>query len=255
MSMFESFLRRVFDPGTGERVAGAPTSSNRASSFHLTWDVPAEPLAEVSVVCEVVDPPTVPMLYFWAMQVSFMKGRSRIGGAHFGLQHHPQYPNNGAVNWGGYRDGAGELEGSVSDLPSALNNINTRTYPWVPHRRYMHRVYRSPDRGWRGSITDLETGVETVVRDLWVDADSLASPMVWSEVFAHCDHPSASLRWSELRAITATGDEVTANAVSLNYQTYADGGCANTNTFTDGTGFVQQTNTERRNPKGSVLGL
>lgn len=255
MSVFGSFLGRMFgEPGEG-RVTGAPTSSNRASSFHLAWKVPPTPLVEVSAVCEVLEPPSVPMLYFWALQVSFISGPNRIGGAHFGLQFHPDYPGNGAVNWGGYRDGAGELEGSTSELPSALNNINTRTYPWQPNRRYKHRVYRSPDRGWRGSITDLETGVETVVRDLWVDADHLASPMVWSEVFAHCDHPTAAIRWSELTGITPDGNTIEARNVRLNYQTHADGGCANTNTSTDGVGFVQRTNTERINPTGSILRL
>ncbi len=257
MSMFGDFLRGFLNAGgaVGGRVTGQPTSSNRASSFHLSWDVPNEPFVEVSAVCEVIEPPTVPMLYFWAMQVSFMKGPSRIGGAHFGLQFHPQYPNNGAVNWGGYEDGAGELAGSVSQLPSALDNINTRTYPWQPNRRYKHRVYRSPEGGWRGSVTDLETGVETVVRDLWVDADYLSSPMVWSEVFAHCDHPSAAVRWSDLTAITASGQVVGVRSVGLNYQTHEDGGCANTNTYADGSGFVQQTNTRRVNPTGSQLHL
>lgn len=256
MSVFDSFLNRLLGGDTGgSRVAGAPTSSNRASSFHLSWDIASQPLVEVSAVCEVIEPPTVPMLYFWAMQVSFMNGRSRIGGAHFGLQFHPDYPGNGAVNWGGYRDGAGELEGSVSELPSALNNINTRTYPWQPGRRYKHRVYRSPERGWRGSITDLETGVETVVRDLWVEADSLSSPMVWSEVFAHCDHPSAAVRWSELSGINTGGEVLTARSARLNYQTHADGGCANTNTSLDGVGFVQRTNAARANPTGSQLSL
>lgn len=252
---FGSFLNRLVSTGDSARVSGAPTSSNRASSFHLSWDIPAQPFVEISAVCEVIEPPTVPMLYFWAMQVSFMNQGSRIGGAHFGLQFHPQYPGNGAVNWGGYRDGAGELEGSVSELPSALNNINTRTYPWQPGRRYRHRVYRSPEQGWRGSITDLETGVETVVRDLWVDADSLASPMVWSEVFAHCDHQSAAVRWSELTGINTQGEQLAARSVRLNYQTHADGGCANTNTASDGVGFVQRTNTERINPTGAQLSL
>lgn len=257
MSMFGNFLRGFLDAGDrgGGRVTGQPTSSNRASSFHLNWDVPSEPLIEVSAVCEVLVPPTVQMLYFWALQVSFMDGPSRIGGAHIGLQFHPQYPGNGAVNWGGYRDGAGELEGSVSDLPSALNNSNTRTYPWQPNRRYQHRVYRSPDRGWRGSVTDLETGVETIIRDLWVDAEYLASPVVWSEVFAHCDHPSSSIRWSNFTGITATGAELSFSSVRLNYQTHADGGCANTNTYADRNGFVQQTNIQRINPTGSTLHL
>ena len=260
--VFDSFLDRVLgaDRGRG-RVTGPPASSNAASSFHLFWDAPPVPLSEVAVVFELIEPPSVPMLYFWALQVSFMNGPSRVGGAHFGLQHHPDYPANGAVNWGGYADAGGELDGSASTLPSALDNVNTRTYPWRAHRRYRHRVFRSPDRGWRGSVTDLETGDETVVRDLWADADHLANPMVWSEVFAHCDHPSTAVRWTDLEAVDTEGRRHPVQAVRLNYQTHGDGGCANTDTVVDaggdagGPGFVQRTATTRTNRTGARLTL
>ena len=249
---FSRFLQREI-AANEPRIAGAPTSSNRASSFHLNWEMPTVPLAEVRATIEVLDPPSVPMLYFWALQVSFMGPTGRIGGAHIGLQHHPSYPGNGAINWGGYRDGAGELEGSVSDLPSALNNINTRTHPWQPHRRYSLRVHRSPERGWRGSVIDEATGHETIIRDLWVDADYLGSPVVWSEVFAHCDHASAAVRWSDLVGIGMDGTRHDINAVRVNYQTHVDGGCANTDSSIDDDGFVQRTATERTNQTGHVL--
>lgn len=213
------------------------------------------PLVEVAATFEVLEPPTVPMLYFWALQVSFVDGSTRKGGAHFGLQYHPEYPDGGAVNWGGYHQGGGELSGSDSALPSALNNPNTKTYSWQAGRRYRHRIFRSPDRGWRGSITDLETGVETVVRDLWVDGETLTSPMVWSEVFAHCDHPSVAVRWSDLRVRTVDGDDFEARQVRLNYQTHGDGGCANTDTSATEAGFVQRTNTDRRHRTGDRLTL
>lgn len=251
---FSRFLQRAI-AADEPRIAGAPTSSNRASSFHLNWEMPTVPLAEVRATIEVLDPPSVPMLYFWALQVSFMGPTGRIGGAHIGLQHHPSYPGNGAINWGGYRDGAGELEGSVSDLPSALNNINTRTHPWQPHRRYTLRVYRSPERGWRGSVIDEATGHETIIRDLWVDADYLGSPVVWSEVFAHCDHTSAAVRWSDLIGIEVDGTRHDVHAVRVNYQTHADGGCANTESSVDDVGFVQRTTTTRTNHTGHILTL
>lgn len=237
-------------------MSGPPTSSNGASSFHLNWEIGPQPLVEVSAVIEIAQAPTVPKLYFWALQASFMKGPVRIGGAHFGLQNHPSYPSNGAVNWGGYADRGGELKGSTSQLPSTLNNINTRDYRWEPNRPYRYRIYQTPGgRGWRGSITDLSTGTETVVRDLAVDADSLSSPVVWSEVFADCDQPSATVWWSDLQAVTELGTTVTAAEVRLNYQTYGDGGCGNTNTFVDSGRFVQQTSTERTNPTGTRLSI
>lgn len=252
------------------RTTGPPTSSNGASSFHLWWDAPPVPLVAAEVTIEVVEPPRVDQLYFWALQVSFQRGPQRSGGAHFGLQHHPAYPAAGAVNWGGYAAAGGELAGSESALPSALGNVNTRTYRWEPGRPYRYRIGPAPDPTpsaegdgivdrWRGTIVDLATGRETVVRDLWVEADHLTGPMVWSEVFAHCDHPSAAVRWSDLEVTTADGSRVAVEAVRLNYQTHGDGGCANTDTSVDRSGprpgFVQRTSCPRVNGTGTRLSL
>ncbi len=242
------------------RTSGPPTSSNAASSFHLTWEVPPQPLIEVRADLEVVEPPSIDRLYFWALQVNFAdraNGGANRGGAHTGLQYHPSYPNGGAVNWGGYHAGGGELEGSTSALPSTLNNVNTRDYPWQPNNAYRFRVF-SPEGhpgSWRATVTDLTSGVETIIRDLKVDADSLVRPMVWSEVFADCDHPSCTIRWSNLEADLAAGGTVRAKSVRLNYQRHGDGGCANTNTHVDpdGHGFLQTTNTARINRTGVAL--
>lgn len=240
------------------RVSGPPASSNGASSFHLMWQVPPQPLREVRADFEVVEPPAVAELYFWALQVDFVTGNgARKGGAHFGLQHHPGHPGSTAVNWGGYHAGGGELTGTESLLPSAPGNVNTRDYRWEPGRRYRFRVGPGSGPGrWAGSITDLATGVETAVRELLVDAEALISPMVWSEVFAHCDHPSTCVRWSGLEADLGDGSgTIRARTVRLNYQTHSDGGCANTDTSIDGDGFVQRTNTGRTNGPGSLLAL
>ncbi|MEM7340847.1 MAG: hypothetical protein AAF467_19475 [Actinomycetota bacterium] len=254
--MFRSLLDR-FRSATQppQRLTGPPTSSNRASSFHLFWEIAPEPLVEVEATIEVIEPPSVPELYFWALQVTFTERGMPRGGAHFGLQHHPSYPDSGAVNWGGYHTGGPELSGSTSALPSALDNVNTRTYPWAPHRRYRYRIHRSPDRGWRGSITDLESGIDTVVRDLWVEADALDAPMVWTEAFCDCDHPPAGIRWTDFRAIGTSGREFTSTAVRLNYQSYADGGCATSSTVVENGAFVQRTGVDRVNGTGTTLRL
>lgn len=227
------------------RTIGKPPSGNGASSFHLKWETPPVEFVEVSATFELLEPPTVEMLYFWAVQVTFVKGRRHQGGAHFGLQYNPLFPESSAVNWGGYHDGGGgELEGSVPDLPSTPNHINTRDYPWLANRQYRFRIHKA-EEGWRGTITDLETETTTVVRDLYVDADRLLNPMVWSEVFAHCDHPSVAVRWSDLTVVTSAGEAMNVDTVNINYQTHALGGCANTNSSLDDEGFVQRTNTER----------
>jgi hypothetical protein len=255
--MFRSFLDKIAQTGSRvtTREAGPPTSSNGASSMHLFWMSTVHPFAELRATIEVVEPPTVPRLYFWALQASFEDEGKIKGGAHFGLQHHPDYPGNGAVNWGGYRDSGGELDGSSSDLVSALNNVNTRNYRWEPRRPYRYRIYNAGEHHWRGSITDLETGTETVVRDLYVHADFLVNPMVWTEAFAHCDEPAAAVRWYDLEGVTYDGQVHPISTVTVNYQSFADGGCTNTNVSMDGSAFVQRTGVARTTPAGSQLTL
>lgn len=220
-----------------ERTRGFPTSSNRASSMHLVWDPPPSPTREVSAVLEVVEPPVVPHLYFWALQASFVDRGRRVGGAHLGLQWYDRHPGSTAVNWGGYRDGAGELDGEESALPSAMRNPNTRDFAWLPHRAYRLTIDGEGDGWWRGAVTDLVTGEETVVRRLDGGGVALASPVVWSEVFARCDDPSVVVRWSD--------PSPPAPSFRPTYQSHADGGCANTRSLPDATGWVQRTNVER----------
>jgi hypothetical protein len=249
-------LAVILDPPAdpGRREKGRPPSTNGASSFHLIWELShPRPIVEVGATLEVRQAPSVDRLYFWALQVGFSEGTRPLGGAHLGLQFHPGYPGKTAVNFGGYDAGGTEITGSESPLTSALGNPNTRNYRWEPGRAYRLRISRSPDHGWRGSITDLETEEETVVRDLWVDGGRLTGPMVWSEVFANCDHPSVEAVWSDLQAIDDLGVSVKPSGVRANYQTLSDGGCTNTNSEVASKGYTQRTNTDRVNEQGSVL--
>jgi hypothetical protein len=247
-------------PGAG-RTTGPPRSSNGASSFHLRWDLYSE-FDEVSVVLEVVEPPSVDRLYFWALQADFGDGSGRSsGGAHLGLQRHPDYPGAAAVNWGGYDARGGILHGSASDLPSSLGNPHTHDFAWQPRRAYRLTISRAAAPGphggpaWTGAVTDVETGATTVVRELYPAGDRIVGVVMWSEVFARCDDPSAAVRWSAPQARTLDGIVVEPAAVLLNYQTYADGGCANTSSEVDGTGVVQRTNAPRVHPTGTRLAL
>ena len=257
-----SLFRRLL--GGGARVAGAPTSSNGASSLHLHWVVDErEPLVGAAATLEVVVPPAVPKLYFWALQVTFTDGRSDRGGAHTGLQAHPEHPGGTAVNWGGYaarQDGGGLLRGTTSPLPSALHNQNTRDFAWQPKRPYRLTVARvDGDEGagnltaWRATVTDLATGTTTIIRDLHVPGDRLRAPMVWSEVFARCDDPTSGVRWTDLAVVTASGRTVPIERVRADYQTHQAGGCDNTNSVVDGLGVLQLTNTDRHTPPGTTL--
>ncbi|CAN5504905.1 hypothetical protein BH20ACT2_BH20ACT2_05910 [soil metagenome] len=237
-------------PG-GPRVSGEPRSANGASSFHLWWrGIPAgAPVVAAEVTLELVTPPAVPRLYFWALQASFTDRGTPRGAGHLGLQWHPAHPGSTAVNWGGYHEGGGELDGTISTLPSALGNPNTRDLAWRTGAAHRLVIASVGDGAWRGSIDGV------AVRDLQAGGAHLAALVVWSEVFARCDDPSVTVRWSDLTAITAAGERLRPEAVQVSYQARRDGGCDNTNAAVDGLGVVQTTNTARQVAPGAVLDL
>jgi hypothetical protein len=287
----------LLGPGSGPRVAGPPRSPNGASSFHLIWEMPdrmpqrsaaggraALRLVEVSAVLEVLVPPQVPFLYFWALQMDFEEGGLTWGGGHTGLQWNPRFSGNTAVNWGGYATqerGGAVLPGTTSSLPAFTGDPHTVAYRWRPERPYRLRVHPSPEvlGGWRAEITDVTSGRATAIRDLLrpgtggksaggasgssvssagsgqAATSHLRAPLVWSEVFAACDAPSVVVRWSEFEAITEDGSVLRPEAMRVNYQTHQAGGCANTTVRRDGTGLLQITGASREIGQGTRLAL
>jgi hypothetical protein len=225
-------------------VTGRPPSANGASSFHLLWEVPTdEQLVEASACLVVPVLPGVPRLYFWALQVSFCDG----AGAHLGLQWGADPPRRlRHVNWGGYGPSGAELSGETSNLPSSFANPNTRDYDWEAGRPYRLRIGRAAG-GWGGWVDD------TLVRCLDAPGGSLATPIVWSEVFADCDDPAVVVCWSGLEVVTRSGRRLQVDSVVAQYQSRHDGGCDNTSSGIDGHAFVQTTNTLRESPPGAVL--
>lgn len=232
--------------GTGPRLAGRPPSPNGASSFHLVWQVPtSEPLVEASVTVEVPEVPRVTRLYFWALQVSFSDG----AGAHLGLQWGADPPARlRHVNWGGYGSSGAELSGTRSELPSSFANPNTRDYDWEARRPYRLRISRAAE-GWAGWVDD------ALVRCLDAPGETLRGPVVWSEVFADCDHAGVSVLWSDLEVVTRSGRRVAVDSAMTSYQGRQDGGCDNTSSEADGDAFVQRTHVERVTPPGALLRL
>jgi hypothetical protein len=205
-----------------------------------------------SVTLEVLTPPVVDHLYFWALQVGF----PGAGAAHLGLQWNDRHPGFGAVNWGGYAADGSLLTGTESPLPSTPADPNTRDYAWEPGRAYRLGVRGTEEGAWRGEITDVAAGDTATVRDLIAAAPFLGEPMVWSEVFARCDDPSVTARWSDFEVVSDRGDRFAPNAVAVNYQSNADGGCTNTTSVPDGEGGVLQiTSNERTTPQGNALPL
>lgn len=190
-------------------TVGAP-GGGAGGGFHLWWKgVPAnEPIVACSVVLEVVQPPTVAALYFWALQTSFLDAAGQsYGAAHTGLQWNPRHSGGRAVNWGGYAQAADVtsiLEGSDSPLPGIPGDRNTRTFAWrggVPYRFTIHRG----TVGWASTVTDLVTGSEVTVRELYAGGDRLGGFVMWSELFCRGDDPPTTVRWSEPEARTASG--------------------------------------------------
>lgn len=242
---------RSLAPGRAvPRVAGYPTSANRASSLHLRWELPpgTGAVAGTSVTLVVEAAPAVPDLYFWALQASFVDGAGRHhGSGHLGLQWHRRHPGSRAVNWGGYGPDSRMLDGSASPLPSASGNPNTRDLWWEPSQPYTLSIEHSAEGGWVGTVDGVP------VRRLATGGDRLDALMVWSEVFARCDAPPVAVRWSGLRVTMAQGRVLAPVAVRVNYQRRADGGCDNSTALPDGDAVRQITGTERLVPQGARL--
>ncbi|MEX0767714.1 MAG: hypothetical protein WD029_04505 [Microthrixaceae bacterium] len=248
------------------RVKGFPQSSNRASSFHLNWQIPSQTsdggsvqngLTALEVTLEVLEPPSVDRLYFWAVQANFTDGQLRqAGGAHLGLQWHPGHPGCTAVNWGGYDHQGTILSGSESALPSKMANPNTRDFFWqprVPYRLRIERITLGSQSFWRGSVTEVQTGAITVVRDLYPTGDFISGVTMWSEIFARCDDPSVAIRWTDAQAEFLDSTVLRPAAFLVNYQSHQDGGCANSDSFFDGLGIVQRTAVQRSTQQGQLI--
>ena len=190
------------------RLAGQPSAVG--GGFHLWWKGLGvdEPIVACSVVLEVLRPPSVPALYFWALQASFLDeiGVS-YGTAHTGLQWNARHPGGRAVNWGGYAlaaDVGSVLDGTASLLPGIPGDRNTRTFAWreqVPYRFTIHRGAL----GWAATVTDLVTGSEVTIRELLAGGDRLGGFVMWTELFCRGSDPTTAVRWSQPEVLTRSG--------------------------------------------------
>ncbi len=94
-------------------------------------------------------------------------------------------------------------------------------------------------------MTDLSEGSRVVVRDLNGGGSELERPMVWAEVFAPCEAPSVTVRWTDLEVAPAPGQWRRIGVVRTSYQDYTAGGCTNTNSAALGAGLIQTSNAVR----------
>ena len=255
----QNWVRSLFSLGVRERVAGSPSSGNGASSFHLWWDVPfGDRMKAASVTLEITRRPALDRLVFFALQVAFVKPGG--GGAHLGLQHHPDFPEHSAVNWGGYDPHGGHLEGSSSPLPSIQENPNTRDFLWEERVPYRLEIVRGEQRtdgfyAWRGAVTDMTTGRVTHVRDLYSAGAYLRGPVMWIESFAPCDAPRSEVRWSDASVVLDNDAILPVESMRVDYQPHAAGGCTNTNCIVDDGCFVQRTGQLRTTKAGTTISI
>lgn len=235
------------------RGRGLPPSPNGASSFHIWWELPDLPLASASVTLEVLTPPSVNRLAFFALQAAFWSEAGHEGGAHAGLQWNPRHPGSRAVNWGGYDRSGAVLAGGPSPLPSAPDDPNTRDFLWRPGARYRFTIGPRREGGWPAEVVGLDTGERLTIRELICGGGRLRFPVVWSELFTRCDDPSVEVRWSGPRAVGPDGAVIRVERGLVTYQAHRDGGCTNTTVEADGIGLVQRSGCERRVPFGAVV--
>lgn len=240
---------------SGLRTAGE--AGGGVSSWHLWWVLAPDhpPIASVAATLTVLDPPTCDRLYFWALQATFAGQGRRHGAAHLGLQWNLRFPDNLAVNWGGYAEASDTgsiLRGTPSPLASTPDDPNTRDYAWQPRRPYRLRISRG-EHGWRGEVVDLVTGEGVVVRELLAGGDHLEAPVVWAEVFCRCDHPTTAVGWSDLEALGVDGARLPVRAVRTSFPTGGD--CDNTSVELEGATLVQRTNAMRTRRPGELIAV
>lgn len=253
------WVRSLLSPRVGERVAGTPTSASGASSFFLWWDLPyGERLVEVSVTLDVASRPEIDRLVSFAIQGTFVKPGG--GSCHLGLQHHPRFPDRGAVNWEGYTAKGERLESSEPLLPSATQEKATRDFRWdkgVPYRLTIERGDERPDDlfPWLGSITNLRTGDRDEIRQLFSKSPYIRGPVMYIESFGPCDGPRFEARWSNATAVSVDGGVRAVKSMRVDYQPHAAGGCTNTNARVEGNEFVQRAGQMRTTKAGSTIRL
>jgi hypothetical protein len=238
-----------------QRTSGLPTSSNGASSAIIA--VPPIVASEVSATIQVITVPTTANVEFWALQVDYIDDfGTSIAVVHTGLQYHPSYPGNRAVNYGGYVSATGvEVVGPTSPaLTSTTGSLNTYDYLWVVGRSYRFRCY-SPISGiWRATVTDLTTSTTTILRDLPIPAATkVRGAILFAEDFVDCSIGTEA-RFSNV----TFGGGATAqspNVGVVNYQDYVDGGCTNTNVTVQSGVLSVVTGTARTNADGTTFPL
>jgi hypothetical protein len=245
-------LRRLWDRLVGDTYE----QSGPGGGVHLWWQgVPTgEPIAQCSVVLEVLQEPVVDKLYFWALQASFLDELGVVHGtAHTGLQWNPRHPDHRAVNWGGYArasDVQSVLDGTDSPLPGIPGDRNTRNFPWREGVPYRFTIRRG-SVGWAAAVEDLAAGTSVTLRELYAGGDRLGGFVVWSELFCRGSDPTAVVRWSQPSVVTASGRVLAPTGMQATFPGGEE--WRRLNVVTDEVGMLQVTDARRTTKNMTVM--
>lgn len=233
------------------RTTGLPPTG--LSTQYLIW--PATVAAELEITIEVTTLGSEPnQAYFLAVPDIIDSNGASLAQPPFGLHWNLQFPNGRAIYWGGVLKATGAvLNGTTSTLPSSINSDSHRNYTWQNNRIYRYRIWSPTPGTWRGDITDTVTNSTSTVRDLSVPGSTqLRGAILAFQSYNTCQTPIAA-RWKTLRFKLANGTFSTPTTVTVDYQTFLDGGCTNTNAVNDSGGVLVSTATTRTTPIGTTL--
>jgi len=253
------WVRNLWSPRVGERVAGPPTSASGSSSFFLWWDLPyGVPIVEVAVTLTVARRPDIDRLVTFAIQCAFVKPDG--GSCHLGLQHHPRFPDRSAVNWDGYDAKGDPLDATRPTLSSATNQDATLDFAWAQGVPYQFTIQRGEEHDdgifrWKGLVTNLDSGEREVIRELTNASPHMRAPVMYVESHASCDGPGFEARWSNATAVLLDGRVRSVRSMKVDYQPKAAGGCTNTNSVVEGSDFVQRAGQMRTTKPGRTIRL
>ena len=226
------------------------------SGFHLWWKgVPSnEPIVACSVVLEVVQPPTVAALYFWALQASFLDAHRpvlRRGPHRAPVEPPPPGQPGGELGWlraGGRR----HLHPGRQRLTAARHPRG----PEHPHVRVARRdpvPLHDPSRHRRVGVDGDRSGrpaPEVTVRELYAAGDRLGGFVMWSELFCRGDDPPTRCGGRSRRP---SPRPVADRAAAALHATFPDGPeWRDLDVVVDGVG-VQQVTTTGRTLRGGVV--
>lgn len=238
---------------TDTRTTGLPPTG--ISAQYLIW--PATTAAELEVTITVTTLGNEPnRVYFLAVPDIIDNNGTSLAQPPFGLHWNQLFPTGHAIYWGGtLKSTGGTLTGTASTLPTAIGSDSHRNYTWQTGRAYKYRIWSPNPGSWRGEITDTVTSATTIVRDLSIPGSTqLRGLIIATQNYNTCQTGIAA-RWNDVTFKQANGSTSKPATATVNYTSFADGGCTNTNATENSSGILVTLGTTRTTPEGTTLNV